>query len=67
MKKYLFLIVISFFACLFGGSNARANVSSLLAQQVNTLLDTSRYSVLDEYPFLIISDYSVTEAPELSD
>lgn len=67
MKKYLFLIVISFFACLFGGSNARANVSSLLAQQINTLLDTSRYSVLDEYPFVIISDYSVTEAPELSD
>ncbi len=35
--------------------------------EVEHLLDTERYAVMAEYPFVIVSDYNVDEAPVMTD
>lgn len=65
--KCLLKILTIFMACLMGKPFVVAGTSPLLTHELLSTIDTARYTILDDYPFVIISDYSETEAPELSD
>lgn len=48
-------------------SVARAVSVSPSVTEIESMLDAERYSVMAEYPFVIVSDYNVDEAPVMTD
>lgn len=61
--RILFLL----FLWLLAGGVSRAAILSASMSDIDGMLDTERYSVMAEYPFVIISDYNVDEAPVMTD
>lgn len=52
---------------LFAFGICHAASSSLSMTGIESLLDTERYAVMAEYPFVIVSDYNEEEAPVMTD
>lgn len=52
---------------LLAGGVSRAASYSVSMADIDGLLDNERYSVMAEYPFVIVSDYNEDEAPVMTD
>lgn len=65
--KFLFFYITSLIVWLSAGQVCRAATTSKTISEVEHLLNTERYAVMAEYPFVIVSDYNVDEAPVMTD
>lgn len=66
MRFYCAIFII--LAVLFStGQVCRAESENNRLSEIERMLDTDRYTVMAEYPFVIISDYSIEEPPVMTD
>lgn len=65
--KTLCQLIASLIVWSVAGLSAYAVNASTALTEVEHLLDTERYAVMAEYPFVIVSDYNIDEAPVMSD
>lgn len=66
-RNPLYLFLASLIVWLGVSESAFAVTSLSSMAEVERMLDTERYAVMAEYPFVIVSDYNEEEAPLMTD
>lgn len=67
MKTAQRIFLLLFISLQVSGLCRAAVPSTTTLMAIESLLDTERYSVMAEYPFVIVSDYNEDEAPVMTD